>query len=200
MDVSLFDTSASMLNYLAIWNLNRDHTPVRMASSAHPSLVPSQMFSTADGYLVVMCNKEKFFPILCRALGVPHLASDARFVDFAARWENRELLFEQLVPVFRSQPNAHWLRQLSCKVPAAPVHTVGEALRHPLMAERNMVVEAGHPRQGTIRMMGTPIKMSDFAPDYSAGPSLGEHNAEIYGQWLGLSDQEQRALEADDVI
>lgn len=200
VDASLFDTSASMLNYLAIWNLNRGYTPERTASSAHPSLVPSQMFSTRDGHLVVMCNKEKFFPILCDVLGAPHLANDARFSTFAARLQNKDFLLGQLAGLFRAQPTSYWLEKLAGKVPAAPVNTVAEAMELPLMKERNMVVEAVHPVQGPLRMMGTPLKLSGFEPDYVAAPSLGQHNAEIYGELLGLSPEEQESLEAENVI
>jgi len=200
VDVSLFDTSASMLNYLAIWNLNRGYTPERTAWSSHPSLVPSQMFPSQDGHLVVMCNKEKFFPILCEVLGAPELATDERFSNFSARLKNKDVLIPLLVDLFRRQPTAYWLAGLSGKVPAAPVNTVEEALRHPLMAERNMVVEARHPRQGPLRMMGTPVKISGFTPSYNAAPALGQQNAEIYGELLGLSAEELASLEAENVI
>lgn len=200
VDVSLFDTSASMLNYLAIWNLNRGYTPERTAWSSHPSLVPSQMFPSQDGHLVVMCNKEKFFPILCEVLAAPELATDERFSNFSARLKNKDILIPLLVDLFRRQPTAHWLAGLSGKVPAAPVNTVEEALRHPLMAERNMVVEASHPRQGSLRMMGTPVKISGFTPSYDAAPALGQQNAEIYGGLLGLSAEDLASLEAENVL
>ncbi len=200
VDVSLFDTSASMLNYLAIWNLNRGYVPKRTAWSAHPSLVPSQLFPSSDGHLVVMCNKEKFFPILCDILGAPELATDERFCSFSARLENRELLIPELVDRFQRKPTDYWLAALSGKVPAAPVNTVEEALRHPLMAERNMVVEANHPRLGPLRMMGTPMKISGYTPSYDPAPPLGDQNAEIYGGLLGLSPAQIQSLEAENVL
>src|SRR5207248_226552 len=58
LDVSLFDAALSMLNYLAVWTLNRDWHPARLADGAHQSLVPSQRFPTRDGWIVVMCMKE----------------------------------------------------------------------------------------------------------------------------------------------
>ena len=61
LDVSLLDTAVSMLNYLAIWTLNRDWCPARLPGGAHQSLVPSQSFATRDGWLVVMCMKQKFW-------------------------------------------------------------------------------------------------------------------------------------------
>jgi crotonobetainyl-CoA:carnitine CoA-transferase CaiB-like acyl-CoA transferase len=65
LDVSLFDTALHNLNYLATWYLARDHRQERVARSGHPSLTPSQLYRTSDGWLFVMCNKAKFWPILC---------------------------------------------------------------------------------------------------------------------------------------
>ncbi|HWL51692.1 MAG TPA: CoA transferase [Chthoniobacteraceae bacterium] len=200
VDVSLFDTAASMLNYLAIWNLNRDYVPQKTAWSAHPSLVPSQMFPTRDGYLVVMCNKEKFFPLLCEALGVPHLAQDERFVNFAGRLKHREALVEALIAVFVQCDTAHWVERLSGKVPVAPVNDVGAALKEPLMKERGMVVETEHPTFGALRMVGCPIHLSGHERSYRAGPALGEHNDEVFGEWLGLSREEIARLSDEGIL
>ena len=53
VDVSLLDTALSMLNYVAIWTLNRDYQPRRLPDSAHPTLTPAQAFQTQDGYMVI---------------------------------------------------------------------------------------------------------------------------------------------------
>lgn len=200
LDVSLFDTAASMLNYLAIWNLNKGYTPEKTEHSAHPSLVPSQLFPTKDGYLVVMCNKEKFFPELCRALGARQLAEDARYMDFAARLANKDTLIPALTGIFRREETAYWMAKLQGKVPAAPVSTVEEAMRHPLMREREMIVEVDHPVMGAVQMLGSPIKVSGYHPAYTAAPALGSHNEEVYGGLLGLSASEIEALRMEKVI
>src|SRR5690606_5815585 len=85
IDVSLFDTALHNVGYLAAWYLNRGHVQERVARSGHPSLTPSQLYRTRDGWLFVMCNKERFWPIFCRDIGRPELANDPRFVDFRAR-------------------------------------------------------------------------------------------------------------------
>lgn len=200
LDVSLFDTTASMLNYLAAWNLNEGYSPEKTRYSAHPSLVPSQLFPTRDGSLVVMCNKEKFFPLLCNALGAPHLATDARYIDFAARLRNRDALVAELIAIFQTEETAHWLEKLQGIVPVAPVNTVDEAMRLPLLAERGMLVEAPHPTRGNVKMIGTPIKVSNHTPSYTCGPALGEHNEELLGEILGLSSTEIAQLHAEKVL
>ena len=89
VDVSLFDTALANLNYLAAWFLNGGHAQGREPRGAHPSLTPSQLYRTADGWIFIMCNKQKFWPVLCEKLGRPEWSDDPRFASFKARLENR---------------------------------------------------------------------------------------------------------------
>ena len=200
IDVSLFDTALSVLTYLATWHLNKGYEPQRTAYSAHPTLVPSQLFRTKDGFMIIMCNKEKFFPILCQEIGVPHLAKDEKYKDFSSRFENQKTLIRELSTVFEVEDTSFWLKKLKGKVPIAPVNTVKEALEEPLVAEREMIVETNHPTFGNLKMLGTPIKVSSFTPDYQAGPGLGEHNHEVYEKILGLSSIEIENLKTKSII
>jgi crotonobetainyl-CoA:carnitine CoA-transferase CaiB-like acyl-CoA transferase len=69
MDVSLFDVALSNLAYPAVWYLNEGHVVDRLPRSGHPVLTPCQLYATGDGWIYIMCNKEKFWPALCKALG-----------------------------------------------------------------------------------------------------------------------------------
>jgi crotonobetainyl-CoA:carnitine CoA-transferase CaiB-like acyl-CoA transferase len=200
VDVSLFDTSISVLNYLAIWHLNKGYEPVRTANSAHPTLVPSQQFPTRDGYVIVMCNKEKFFPILCEELSAPELASEVKYKSFQSRFDHKEELIDKLVSLFQEQTTDYWLGKLKGKVPIAPVNTVPEALKQPLVEERNMIVEVDTPTFGPVKMVGTPIKLSNDEPEFQAGPSLGQHNEEIYGDLLGYNAENIKQLKSLGII
>ena len=92
VDVSLFDNAIAHLAYLGAWHLSAGYQPQRWPDSSHPSQVPSQVLPTADGWLVVMCAKEKFYSSLVSIMGAPELADDPRFRTFADRLENREVL------------------------------------------------------------------------------------------------------------
>lgn len=200
VDVSLFDTSLSVLNYLATWHLNKGYEPVRTANSAHPTLVPSQQFPTKDGHVVVMCNKEKFFPLLCEGLEAPDLAADERYQNFQSRFDHKEELLDKLVTIFQTQTTEYWLERLKGKVPIAPVNSVEEALKQPLVKERNMIVEMDSPTFGPLKMLGTPIKLSNYQPEYQCGPSLGQHNEEIYGALLGYESSKIQQLKEAGII
>ena len=78
IDVSLLDTAVSMLSYFAIWTLNRDWAAERIADSAHQTLVPGQNFPTRDGWIVVFCNKDKFWRAWSRRLGAARAGATTR--------------------------------------------------------------------------------------------------------------------------
>lgn len=200
VDVSLFDTSISVLNYLAIWHLNKNYKPKRTSHSAHPTLVPSQLFATKDGHIIIMCNKEKFFPILCDELDAKDLKEDDRFKNFKSRFEYKNDLIPILMDYFEKETTQYWIDKLKGKVPIAPVNTVEEALKQQLVQERNMIVDVNHQTFGKLKMLGTPIKVSNYEPSYTQGPALGEHNQEVYGGILGKSIEEIEVLKEKAII
>jgi crotonobetainyl-CoA:carnitine CoA-transferase CaiB-like acyl-CoA transferase len=189
VDVSLLDTAVSMLNYLAVGNLTRGDLPRRLADSAHPAVVPSQNFLTKDGYIVVMCMKEKFWHRLTERLGLAPLAADPRFATFADRLAHRDELIRILTGVFRTRTTTEWLALLRNEVPCAPVNDIGQALREEQVLARNMVVDYDHPRFGRIRDVGCPVKIDGAAPSYRAAAALGADTREVLRELLGLTEE-----------
>lgn len=200
IDVSLFDTSLSVLNYLAIWHLNKDYEPERTANSAHPTLVPSQQFSTSDGYMIIMCNKEKFYKILCEEIGHPELAHAEEYKDFQARLNNKEQLLAVLSEIFKQKTTTEWLDILKGKVPIAPVNTIREALKQPLVFERNMIVDVETTNFGPVQMIGTPIKVSTHTETYTEAPSLGKDNEDVFSNILNYSPEKVAKLQDLQII
>jgi crotonobetainyl-CoA:carnitine CoA-transferase CaiB-like acyl-CoA transferase len=199
VDVSLLDTAISMLNYLAVWNLNRGWQPERLPESAHQSLVPSQSFATRDGHLVIMCMKEKFWQRLCERAGLASLRDDPRFRTFADRLAHREVLVPLLRAAFARRTTAEWLAALRGHVPCAPVYTVDEALRDEQVIAREMVVEVAHPLFGRIRETGSPIKVGGVRPVYGPAAPLGAHTDALLRD-AGLAADEIAALRRDGVV
>jgi crotonobetainyl-CoA:carnitine CoA-transferase CaiB-like acyl-CoA transferase len=200
VDVSLLDTAVSMLNYLAVWNLNRGYVPQRMPDSAHQTLVPSQNFPTKDGTLVIMCMKEKFFQRLVHLLGLGHLASDPRFATFADRLEHRDELIPLLKEVLRTRTTEEWLALMRDQVPCAPVNDVGEALRDEQVLARDMVVSFEHPRFGTVRDVGCPIKIDGAEPVFRAAAPLGADTEDVLRELLGMREAEIAELKRKGAI
>ena len=199
VDVNLFATAISELGYVAAWHLTNGYQPRRMADSSHPSQVPSQVLPTQDGWMVVMCAKEKFYQNLVRILGAPELAHDVRFRSFADRLQNRDTLVPLLKDLSRKRKTTEWLELLKGKVPCAPVNTVEEALRDPQVAEDEMVLELPHPEFGVVRQVASPIKISDSRVEHHRAPRLGEHTDQVLAGYLNKSPAEIAELRRDGV-
>jgi crotonobetainyl-CoA:carnitine CoA-transferase CaiB-like acyl-CoA transferase len=196
-DLSLFDTALGMLTYPAIWHLNGAFTPERTHHSAHPSLVPFQAFQTRDGWIVVGCPKEKFWVRLVNAIGLPGLASDARFSTFADRRAHAAELLPTLESVFESRTASEWLEILGdAGVPCSPVNTVPEALRDEQTGVRGMIVDTEHPRFGTVRQLRSPVRVGAAEPHYRRAPLRGEHQDEVLRELLGYDEGRIAELQA----
>lgn len=200
VDVNLFDTALAHLGYVGAWHLTRGYEAERTPDSSHPSQIPSQVVPTKDGWLVVMCAKEKFFRNLVCVLGAPELAEDSRFRSFEDRLENRDTLVPILKDRFRGKTTADWLALLKGKVPCAPVNTVAQAFADPHVAEHDMILELPHPEFGAARVVASPIKVDGPSVEPRRGPSLGEHNERVLGDYLGYSTSEIENLRSDGAI
>jgi crotonobetainyl-CoA:carnitine CoA-transferase CaiB-like acyl-CoA transferase len=187
-DTSLFDTAMSMLTYVAAWTLADDggYEPERLAYSAHPSIVPFQNFRTADGWIVVVCAKEKFWQRLVDALGIAAVRDDPRFAGFAARRANRALVASTLQDVLATRTTRDWLEMLTAAgVPCGPINDVRAALREPQTDARDLIAEAEHPAFGRARWIASPVRVGEPAPAHRRAPGLGEHTASVLRDVLG---------------
>jgi crotonobetainyl-CoA:carnitine CoA-transferase CaiB-like acyl-CoA transferase len=181
MDTSLFDVALHNLAYVATWYLNGDIVTGRDRRSAHPSLTPSQLYKTKDGWIFLMCNKEKFWGVLAEILDRPSWITDERFASFKARLANRDLVEQELDAALSRATTAEWLERLGGRVPAAPVYDIKQALDNPFVAERQGVTEAEHPRFGRVRNVSAPVRVNEPLPARSA-PELGQDNARLFAE------------------
>ncbi len=199
VDTSLFDLALFNLNYPGTWYLNAGAVQGRTRRSAHPSLVPSQLYRTADGWLFVMCNKEKFWGLLASELGHPEWGADPRYCSFAARLERLDELTRMLDAEFSRRTTADWLGKLSGKLPVAPVHDVGQALENPFVAERDGVVDFAYPDGRKARLIANPIRLSDAELPRRAAPALGADTDALLRE-LGYSAERIAALRAQHAV
>jgi crotonobetainyl-CoA:carnitine CoA-transferase CaiB-like acyl-CoA transferase len=199
LDVSLFDVALHNLAYVATWYLNASVVTRREPRSSHPSLTPSQLFRTKDGWLFIMCNKEKFWPILAEAVGKPAWTTDEKYSTFAARLKNRSELTQELDSILMTATTAEWVLCLGGKVPLAPVYDVGQALENPFVVEQQRIVDFQHPEHGEIRGLASPVRLSDGATPKRAAPRLGEHTTSLLEE-LGYSPETIDVLREQAVV
>ena len=180
VDVSLFDTALHNLSYLAVWYLNSGHLQGREPRSGHPSLTPSQLYRTRDGWIFIMINKENFWAPLCEAIGRAEWLHDGRFATFKARLDNRAELNRMLDEALMARTTGEWMTIFAGTVPAAPVLDIAEALDSSFVAAREGVRDfAGSPHGGPVRMVASPIRIPGEALPSRAAPALGANTDEV---------------------
>ena len=182
VDVAMYDVMLSQLNYVAAAWLNAGELPQRYARSAHPFIVPAQVFPTRDGWLMLFITHDDFWNSFCEEAGRQEWVRDARFATIEGRRENRALVIGELTALLKTDTAANWVERLVPRgIVAATVDTLDNALAGDLAQSRDMVVELA----GTeARAVGNPIKTSGTEPEYRAPPRLGEHNEDILGGCL----------------
>lgn len=181
VDVSLFDTMLAQLNYLASGYLNHGIVPQRTSNSAHPYMVPAQVFATSDGFLMLFVSTDKFWRKFCDVVGWTDRADDPAFATMNARSENRDAVIGAVGDLLKSASTAHWVDKLGGEgLVVSGVETLDRALDGDMAAAREMIAVIPTP-DGALRVVGNPIKMSDHHPRYGLPPLLGEHTDEILG-------------------
>ena len=175
VDIAMYDVMLSQLNYLAGAWLNAGERAGRYPASAHPYIVPAQIFRTADGWLTLFITHDDFWRTFCREIGRAQWIDDERFATMAARRNNRDFVLHSIGEVLAAEPTSRWVERLApLGVVAAGVETLENALASEQTAARNMVVEIAIDG-GTLRVVGNPVKFSDARDDFRAPPLLGEH-------------------------
>ncbi|MEV5709723.1 CaiB/BaiF CoA-transferase family protein [Actinoallomurus sp. NPDC052274] len=200
IDISLLDGQISWLTYVAGNHFATGETP-RRYGSAHPSIVPYQALPTADGHLMVAIGNDGLWRRFATAVGRGDLAEDPRFATNADRVHHREELLGLLRAALSFRTSAEWAEVLTeAGVPAGPINTVPEALAHPQVRARDMVVDVDHPGAGRLRMVGSPLKLSAHPPVvHSAPPGLGEHTDEVLAE-LGLGPEEIATMREEGAV
>ena len=199
IDVDLLSAAAHQMSYPGIWYMNEGDITPRVPRSAHPSVTPSQMFRTADGWMFVMAQLPKFWDVLVREIERPDIAEDGRFETPAARLENRAELTEILDAVFAEQPTAHWFELLKGKMPVAPVNALDQAMDNPFLRETDMVQQVDHPDREGIKVLTSPIKVDGERLPTRAGPLLGADSDAILEE-LGYDEDGIARLRSGGVI
>jgi CoA:oxalate CoA-transferase len=163
---------------------------------------PYNVYPTADGFIAILCVGEHHWDSLLGAMGREELRSDPRFRTLAARVQNMEAV-DALVSEFTRPRAKQVLFELliGLQVPCAPVRELAEVVADPHLHARRAVESVQHPLYGQMVLPNSPLRFDGLAPlRIEPSRGLGADNSIVYGEWLGLTQEELGKLERDEVI
>ena len=200
VDISMLDGVISLLSYHASIYLTTGAESKRVGNR-HATIAPYDTFSTADGELFLAVGNDEQFRRFCGATGLQHLLSDERFATNPSRVTNEAALKQLLDPVMRARTRVDWIRDLTAAgVPCGAVKSVPEALSDPQVSARHMIEAVEHAVLGPLKVLGTPIKLSDTAASVrTAPPTLGQHTDAVLAE-LGFSPADITSLRKQAII
>ena len=162
-------------------------------------IAPSNIYRSADGsWVVIAANQDTVFRRLCEAMGTPELASDPRFVDHKARGRNQDEIDAIIGEWAAARQPADIIETLSAAgVIAGPINTVAEVVRDPQFLARGMLVEHFDERIGRTVLGPGVVPVLSESPGgvrFAGSARPGQHNAEVYGELLGLGPEDMATL------
>jgi len=161
--------------------------PATRLGSAHPRNAPYQAFDGSDKPFVIAAGNDKLWWEVCDAVLMPQLKEDERFNTQLMRAKNQRILAEILQREFSTRTAEEWLAEFDRRgVPCAPINTFADVLCDPHVPHMEWVRDLTLPNGVCTKTVGFPIGLSSHSFQlFRAPPRLGEHNQEVFADWLG---------------
>ena len=204
IDCSLLDSyfHCHDLNVQLFSNTDGEVQPTRNGRH-HPAVAPDGIFKGRDSCMFIIAFTPKHWEALCKVMGRAELAEDSRYSTFTDRVAHVDDVIEIIESWIQSMPSDDAAREAleAAGVPVAPVLTPGEAMQHPHLIERGTIRTISDRGLGEFQVPGMPLRFSECSEmlDLEA-PYLGEHNREVLGERLAMSEADIQRLEENQVL
>jgi formyl-CoA transferase len=173
------------------------------SGSILPGIAPSNVYPCADGDYLIAANQDTVFTRLAAAMGAPELAADPRYATHEARGVRQAELDGLIAAWTREHTVAEVERaMIEAGVPAGKTYRAADMLADPHFQARESIIEVEHPRWGQLPMQNVFPRLSATPGRVrrTASQTVGQDNAEVYGERLGLSAADLADLQAKGVI
>ncbi len=176
IDVSLVQSTAALLGHKVAEHILEGGAPRALN-------VPASTYQTSDGWMMVTLVNEPQYKRLCMAIEREDLATDPRFIDFAARADSADALIPQLREIFLKQPTEAWLTRLhAADIIAERIHNPGEWLRNVHVEATKAAVCQDTPGVGKVYSPRTPGIASLSEDNLSPAPDIGQDSYAVLMQ------------------
>ena len=202
VDISQQD-SVVTLTESAIVNYTVGGIVATPLGNEHPFARPYGQYACKDGHVFFGSYSDKLWRESCVIFGEPDLADDPEIDTMVKRFDDATYQ-RRLKPVierwFASRTKAELEAMAGDRIALTPIKTIDEVVADPHLRAREMFVPiqlAG----ASVEVFGSPIKLSG-TPTLSVGaaPALGQHNREVYIDWLGMSPERFSMLVGTGVV
>jgi CoA:oxalate CoA-transferase len=187
VDVALFDCQLALLENAIMRYTTSGEIPGPLGAR-HPSITPFEAFKTKDGDIIIAAGNDGLWAKLTEALGHPELAQRPEYKTNPLRNQNQPLLKAEIDAILSTDTRDHWIEVLEAAgLPCGPVNNVAQAVAHPQVDARNMLVDVDDPVTGPLKLVGNPMKLSAFDDPKTrpAAPDLDADRAKILRE-LGM--------------
>lgn len=162
-------------------------------------------YKCADGKWIAlgMLQADRYWPFVCKALGIEHLEKDPRFENMDIRRENCEELISIMDEIFGTKSSTEWRKRLkeAGDIIFAPVQTISDLVDDPQVWANEYLIEFNHRVLGPIKVMGIPVQFSKTPGAISReAPAFGEHTEEVLIEVGGYSWEDIAALKDKEAI
>lgn len=198
VDVAMFDTIFSLLENALVNYTIGGFVPERNGN-VDPSIAPFDVFECKDGFVALGVGNDRLFQTFCRAIGHEELIEDERYLSNDLRCNNYIPELQGLIREWCLEHTKGEVEEIMdvAGIPCGPVLDVKEAIEHPHIQAREMMVHCEHPTAGDQYFQGCVVKLSETPGSVDfASPILGQHNAEIFG----ISEDEVEQLKLEGVM
>jgi crotonobetainyl-CoA:carnitine CoA-transferase CaiB-like acyl-CoA transferase len=170
--------------------------------NAHASLVPYQVFTVADGEIVVAVGNDGQWQAYCAAIERPDLAADPRWTRVTGRITGRNELVPDLARTMLARTRSDWLQRLEARgVPCGPINDYRQVFDDPQVQHRKLRVDLQRPDRSTVSTIASPLRLQGTPPVYDrAPPTLGDATDDVLGSLLGLSSEEIAGHRANRIV
>lgn len=202
VDSAIYESVLNMMESLVTEHVVAGYTRERTGAIL-PNVAPSNIYPTADGkLLLIAANQDTVFKRLADAMDRPDLATDARYATHSARGTSQQELDDLIGQWSATMPLAELQARLDEHgVPCGLIYTAEDMLQDPHFAARDAIVDVDHPEFGPIKMQNVAPRLSDTPGEVRhVGPELGQHNDEVFGRLLGLSETTRADYAARGII
>lgn len=202
VDTALYESVLQVMESVVI---DYDHAGIirERSGSILPGIAPSNVYRCSDGEFMIGGNNDAIFARLSAAMGQPELSEDPRYATHLARGTH-QLALDQLINDWTRQHSVDTVEALMIanSIPAGRVYRAPEMIADPHFQAREAIIDVETERYGTLKMQNAFPKLSQTPSSVrSPAPSrVGQHNAEVYGELLGMTGADIDALALRGIV